>query len=180
MSPAEEFDQLRLKFTDPIQYDYEVIRPLVLLSETIAERSRQTGEAPSTVGEKARRFVLEGMLGLVDQRAENTGSLGHTYPEAVARHILYLKQIYPPVSQPILHATPFASSQLVLFELDHEQWLKVRERSLIEAALIPRSLAPGRFPISLELELPPAVHRPIGEAVVKNMYHETTPLAYSL
>jgi transposase InsO family protein len=97
MSPAEEFDQLRLKFTDPIQYDYEIIRPLVLLSETIAERSRQTGVAPSTVGDKARRFVLEGMLGLVDQRVENTGGAGHSYPDPVARHILYLKQIYPPI-----------------------------------------------------------------------------------
>jgi hypothetical protein len=43
MTPAEEFGQLRLKFTDPVQHHYEVIRPIVLFSETISARSRQTG-----------------------------------------------------------------------------------------------------------------------------------------
>lgn len=33
------------------------------------------------------------------------------------------------VSQPTLHQTPFASPQLEMFELDDEQWLKVRQRS---------------------------------------------------
>ena len=33
MTPSEEFGQLRLKFTDPIQHEYEVIRPIVLFSE---------------------------------------------------------------------------------------------------------------------------------------------------
>ena len=31
MTPSEEFGQLRLKFTDPVQHHYEVIRPIVLL-----------------------------------------------------------------------------------------------------------------------------------------------------
>jgi hypothetical protein len=38
MTPTEEFAKLRFKFTDPIQQDYEVIRPVVLFSETITER----------------------------------------------------------------------------------------------------------------------------------------------
>ena len=33
------------------------------------------------------------------------------------------------VSQPTFYQTPFVSPQLVLFELDDEQWLKVRRRS---------------------------------------------------
>jgi hypothetical protein len=32
MTPAEDLEQLRLKFTDPIQHSYEVIRPIVLFS----------------------------------------------------------------------------------------------------------------------------------------------------
>src|SRR5207244_2662398 len=68
MAAAEDFAQYKLQFVDYIQHDYEVIRPIVLFAETIAERSRQTGIERTSVGDKARRFVMEGMLGLVDQR----------------------------------------------------------------------------------------------------------------
>ena len=97
MSAVEDFAQYQLRFVDDIQHDYEVIRPIVLFAETIAERSRQTGIEPTVVGAKARRFAMEGMLGLVDQRLVNPGRKGHVYPEAVAAHILYLKQLYPPI-----------------------------------------------------------------------------------
>lgn len=60
MSSPEEFKQLALKFVDALQYDYEVIRPIVLFAERIAERSRQTGIERTVVGEKARRFVEAG------------------------------------------------------------------------------------------------------------------------
>ncbi len=68
MAASEEFQQLILRFTDPIQHDYEVIRGVVLADETIAERSRITGVDRDTVSEKARRFVQHGMFGLVDRR----------------------------------------------------------------------------------------------------------------
>jgi len=41
VSAAEDFVQYKLQFVDYIQHDYEVIRPIVLFAETIAERSRQ-------------------------------------------------------------------------------------------------------------------------------------------
>src|SRR5262249_2656784 len=65
--------------------------------ETIAERSRQTGIERTVVGDKARRFVMEGMLGLVDQRPGRAGRKGHRYPDAVAAYMLYVKQLYPPI-----------------------------------------------------------------------------------
>src|SRR5262245_10354882 len=37
------------------------------------------------------------MLGLVDQRLGNVGRQDHVYPEAIAAHILYVKQLYPPI-----------------------------------------------------------------------------------
>jgi len=40
---ADDFQQLQLLLIDPIQFDYEVIRPIVLFSEHIATRSVQTG-----------------------------------------------------------------------------------------------------------------------------------------
>lgn len=97
MTPVEDFGQLRLKFTDPVQHQYEVIRPIVLFSETITERSQQTGIERTQVGEKAKRFVQQGMFGLVDQRIGKAGRKRHQYPEAVAAHIFYLKQLYPPI-----------------------------------------------------------------------------------
>jgi len=96
VSTLEEFQQLALRFTDPIQHDYEVIRGIMLTDETIAERSRVTGVDRDTVSEKARRFVQHGMFGLVDRRTSNVTSR-HRYPDVVAGYILYLKQLYPDI-----------------------------------------------------------------------------------
>src|SRR5690242_16440554 len=43
MSTSESFQHLALRFTDPIQHDYEVIRGIMLEDASIAERSRITG-----------------------------------------------------------------------------------------------------------------------------------------
>ena len=88
MSAQEEFEQIRRQCIDPIQHDYEVMRPIVLFAETAAERSRQTGGERTVVGDKARRLVLAGMLGLPDGRAEAAGRQGHRYPEAIAGYIV--------------------------------------------------------------------------------------------
>jgi hypothetical protein len=85
--------QYKLHFVDYIQHDYEVIRPIVLCAETIAERRRQTGVERTVGGDKARRFVMEGMLGLIDQRAGQAGRKGHVYPDAVVTSMLYVKQL---------------------------------------------------------------------------------------
>jgi putative transposase len=93
----EEFRQLALRFTDPIQHDYEVIREVVLFAAPLAQRAAETGLARATVGEKARRFVEAGMLGLVDQRTTKAGRKPHPFPERVASFLLYAKQLHPPV-----------------------------------------------------------------------------------
>lgn len=97
MSAQEEFEQIRRQFLDPIHHDDEVIRPIVLFADTAAERSRQTGVERTVVGDKARRLVLAGMLGLTDGRAEAAGRKGHRYPAAIADSIVYVKQLYPPI-----------------------------------------------------------------------------------
>lgn len=94
MSTSESFQQFALRFTDPVQHDYKVVRGIMLADETIAERSRITGVDRDTVGEKARRFLQEGMFGLVDRRT-TTEKGRHQYPDVVAGTILYLKQLYP-------------------------------------------------------------------------------------
>jgi N-acyl-D-aspartate/D-glutamate deacylase len=86
MPASERFQQLALRFTDPVQYDYEVIRGIFLADETMAERSRVTGQDRATVAAKARRFLEQGMLGLVDRRA--TSKRGpYSYPENVAGYL---------------------------------------------------------------------------------------------
>src|SRR6266545_2037516 len=94
MSTPESFQQLALRFTDAVQHAYEVIRGVLLADETIGERSRVTGVDRDTVSEKARRFLEEGMLGLVDPRT-TTGKGRHRYPDVVAGTLLYLKQLHP-------------------------------------------------------------------------------------
>ena len=97
MSAAEDFDQIRMQFIDPLQHDYEVVRPIVLFGETAAERSRQTGIDRTVIGDKARRFVTDGMIGLRDGRTQPRPTDGPIYPEAIAGYIIYLKQRYPPI-----------------------------------------------------------------------------------
>jgi len=96
MPVPEDFHQVALRFTDPIQHDYEVIRPIMLADETIVARSYATGLDRATIGEKARRFLQEGMLGLVDRRT-TTDARRHHFPDVVAAYLLYLKQLYPPI-----------------------------------------------------------------------------------
>lgn len=98
MQPEERFSQLSQRLTDPIQYDYEVIRPIVLYSEPVADRSHDTEMPRTTISEKAKRFVLEGMLGLVDKRSEPSEQKEIGYPEPVAKYILYLKHLYPAIN----------------------------------------------------------------------------------
>lgn len=90
------FQQLKMQFVDSVQHDYEMIRPIVLFAEPVAARSQEVELPRSTVGDKARRFVQEGMLGLVDQR---TTSPHHPapFPERVAAYLLTIKQQYPPL-----------------------------------------------------------------------------------
>ena len=97
MAIPDAFEQLKPLFVDDLQHDYEAIRPIVLGAETVAERSRQTEMERTTLGDKARRFAMEGMRGLGDHRAQAAGRKGHVYPPAVAAYILSLIQRYPPI-----------------------------------------------------------------------------------
>jgi putative transposase len=136
VSAQEEFKQIRQHCVDPLQHDYEVIRPLVLFGETAAERSRQTGVERTVVGDKARRFVLEGMEGLRDRRTQARAPHDPVYPEAIAGYIVYLKQLYPPI-----HLREI--ERIVLRKFGY----KTNHHTL------KRFLAPYDTPIQLELDL---------------------------
>lgn len=97
MRQEEPFSQLHLRFTDPIQFDYEVIRPIVLFAQSTNSRSQETEVPRTTVREKAKQFVMEGMLGLIDQRSTAVSNREEGFPDPIAKHILYLTHLYPPI-----------------------------------------------------------------------------------
>lgn len=137
MNRDGNFGQLRLRFTDPVQHDYEAIRPVILFAETVTQRSEETEMERTTLGDKARRFVTGGMLGLVDLRQENSGSKGHEFPDVIARQILYLKQLYPPIR--------------------YREIVRILERSFgykTNHHTIQRFLKENPIPVQLELEFP--------------------------
>ena len=96
MEPQRDFAQLQLHFVDPIQWRYELIRPLGLLGEgTATPRAQDTHTHPETVGTLKRRFEQQGMLGLLPATMEvvNAGRRRRV-PEAVVVEIARLKGLY--------------------------------------------------------------------------------------
>ena len=97
MEPTEEFGQLRLGFVDPMQWRYEVIRPLVLFGDrTATQRAHETQTHPDTVRALTRRFRQQGMPGLLPIG----GSKGHQQrapriSEAVRQEVDRLKALSP-------------------------------------------------------------------------------------
>jgi transposase InsO family protein/transposase len=137
----EDFHQLKLHFIDPIQHDYELIRPIVLFGAPVTERSQQTDIARTTISDKARRFVQQGMLGLVEQRAPRGGRKPHVYPEPIANYILYLKHLYPPIH--------------------YREIVRILERKFgytTNHHTVKRFLARYTIPEQLALPLPPTFH----------------------
>ena len=137
VAAQEDFAHIRQHFIDPLQHDYEVIRPIVLFAETAAERSRQTGVERTVVGDKARRFVLEGMDGLRDRRTDARGAQAPGYPDAIVEYILYLKQLYPPIH---LRAIVRIVHRKFGYKTNHHT--------------LKRFLAGSAMPLQLELDLP--------------------------
>ena len=83
-----------------------------------------------------QRFYIYAEQGLSRQRVSiwiYEGNLQIEYQETLLAQYYgdydWRKKGLQGVSQPTLYQTPFASPQLEMFELDDEQWLKVRQRS---------------------------------------------------
>jgi hypothetical protein len=83
-------------FVDPIQWRYELIRPLVLFADrTAQQRAQETGTHPDTVRTLQRCFRQQGMLGLVPGSLEVTPrGRAMRVPDAVRQEIDRLKALY--------------------------------------------------------------------------------------
>jgi hypothetical protein len=96
VEPTAAFAQLQLGFIDPIQWRYEVIRPLVLFADrTAAQRAQETETHPDTVRTLRRRFRQRRMLGLVPANLEVIPhDRAPRVPDAVRQEIDRLKALY--------------------------------------------------------------------------------------
>ena len=94
--PSEDFTQLQLRFTDQIQWRYEVIRPVVLFTDcTARQRSQETRTHPATVRKLTRWFRQRGMLGLLpDNIAVVVQGRTRRIPETLRQEIDRLKALY--------------------------------------------------------------------------------------
>ncbi len=83
MEAIPEFDQLQLHFVDPIQWRYELIRPVVLIGRrTAGQRAEETHPHPDTVRKLSRQFRQPGTLGLLPEHSERLSpSRGKPVPE---------------------------------------------------------------------------------------------------
>jgi transposase InsO family protein len=89
------FDQLQLRFRDPVQRRYEIIRLLLLDACTAAERAAHTHLPPDTIGKRKRRFEQQGMLGLLPPHVEmRTRERRRQVPAAAVEELQRLQGLY--------------------------------------------------------------------------------------
>ena len=94
--PHPDPDDPQLLFLDPMQYRYELIRPLLLFPDrTATQRAQETGTHPETVGRLKRRFDQQGMLGLGPDTLEVLPARRQLrVPDTVVHELQRLKGLY--------------------------------------------------------------------------------------
>lgn len=113
MPTSDSFQQLALRFTDPVQYDYEVIRGILLADETDAYRARFTvvrmyyegwqqqsiatclGLSRKHVWHILTLFKREGFAGLEDQRTRPAAHPENQLTLPFLAEILEVQRDYP-------------------------------------------------------------------------------------
>ena len=79
----------------PEQVTYELIRPVVLFSETSAERVKETGEARRSLYRKVEQFEEQGMMSLFKPTQKQTEDTHRSLPTAMRQVIADLKTEFP-------------------------------------------------------------------------------------
>jgi transposase len=89
---TDDWQQLELRFTDPVQRVYELIRPVVLFDDSVPTRAAATATPERTLYRHIERFTTDGMLGLQLQERPS-----HTLPHYLLQLIMELKAEHPPL-----------------------------------------------------------------------------------
>src|SRR5215218_9837607 len=78
---TDEWEQIELLCAWPEQRDYELIRPLVLFGDPLAQRAEETGTSERTLYRRTSAFDLEGMESLFGlPRHPGERRLAHAVP----------------------------------------------------------------------------------------------------
>jgi putative transposase len=101
--PTHDWQQLRPLLKDPAQFQYEVIRPVILFGQTPKERAAETGVPRSTIYYRANLFDQAGMASLfpavppppVSQQNQRDGRM---LPPNVRQAIVDVHAEYPALS----------------------------------------------------------------------------------
>ena len=94
IEPTDDRQQPRLRVRFPEQESYELLRPLVLLGQTAAERARATGVSERTLDRKADRFDAVGVRSPFDEPASPAHDR-RRLPADLRHRILALQAEYP-------------------------------------------------------------------------------------
>jgi AraC-like DNA-binding protein len=89
---TDDWQQLELRFTDPVQRVYELIRPVVLFDDSVPARAVATATPERTLYRHLERFTTDGMLGLQPHERPT-----HTLPHYLRQLIVDLKVEHPPL-----------------------------------------------------------------------------------
>jgi len=95
IEPTDDWQQLSLLITWPEQLAYELIRPVVLLGFTPAERAHQTGSSARTIHRKADRFSAHGIASLFSGFQEAKQTDRRMLPPHLRQLIVDRKTEYP-------------------------------------------------------------------------------------
>jgi transposase len=143
--------------TSPEQEAYELVRPILLFGQLLAERARETGVSESTLRRKAARIATQGLLGLFAQEPSPTHDQRRLPPE-IREAIVALKAEYPPFS---LHEIAAICRASFGRPVDHQTVGRV-------LAAEPLPLSPPRR-VSRYHEIPDPVQR---RKAIVDLYHD--------
>ena len=94
---TDEWQTIKQRSLWPEQVTYEMIRPVVLFSETPAERAKETGEARRSLYRKVEQFEQQGMGSLFKPTQKQLEDAHRSLPTAMRQAIVDLKAEFPDV-----------------------------------------------------------------------------------
>lgn len=92
---TDDWQTIKQRSLWPEQVTYEMIRPVVLFSETSAERANETDEARRSLYHKVEQFEAQGMMSLFKPTQKQTEDTHRSLPTAMRQVIADLKTEFP-------------------------------------------------------------------------------------
>lgn len=92
---TDDWQTIKQRSLWPEQVTYEMIRPVVLFSETPSERAKETGEARRSLYRKVEQFEEQGMLSLFKPTQKQMEDSHRGLPAAMRQAIVDLKGEFP-------------------------------------------------------------------------------------